>query len=272
MKTAVLTGATGAIGGAIARGLAASGEVGTLALVVRDAARGEALAAQLRSGSLAVRVAVADLVRPASVAACADELRASLGVIDVLINNAAAVPPAREEVDGLEVQWAVNVLSYLVLMTRLLPAMRRGGRVVCVASQLAGGLELADLQSARRPYDPRAVYSATKQANRMLAAEAAADGRGFGEAGVAVVSCHPGVVTSRLLSGLGWASGFDSADAGAALPLRLALGPAEPPSGTFWAGGAPGAVCRFGGDVEGRRALWAACEALVASRVPPLKG
>jgi len=267
MKTVVLTGATGAIGGAIAAGLARSKQVGTIALVVRDEQRGEAIASKLRSSTVKVDVALADLARPASVASCAASLCAKYGKIDVLINNAAVVPEARAEVDGLETQFAVNVLAYHVLARGLLPSMPQGGRVVCVASQLAGGLDLNDLQSAKKRYDARAQYSTTKQANRMMATEAAAKGRGFTEAGVIVTSCHPGVVTSPLLKNLGFGSGFNSAEQGAALPLQLALDPKAPKSGTFWAGPTHGKICQFGGDMKGRTALWQACEELAAARM-----
>ena len=267
-KTVVLSGATGAIGGAIATGLAVSGAVSTLALVVRDQARGEALASKLRSPSLRVEVALADLARPASVAACAVDLCQRLGKVDALINNAATVPETREEVDGVEMQFAVNVLAYHVLMCGLLPAMPRGGRVVCVASQLAGGLDLTDLQTQKKRYQATSVYSMTKQANRMLAAEAAQPGHGFAEAGVSVVSCHPGVVTSTLLQNLGFGSGSDSPADGAKLPLQLALGAKEPLSGTFWSGRSShqGKLCQFGADAKGRAVLWAACEDLVGAR------
>lgn len=266
-KTVVLTGSTGAIGGAVAAGLASSKQVSTLALVVRDAAKGERIAAPLRSSSLKVDVVVADLARPASVAECAAHLRDTYGTIHALINNAAIVPPTREEVDGLECQFAVNVVAYLVLMRGLLPAMPKGGRVVCVASDFAGGLDLGDLQTSKKPYDVRAVYRTTKQANRMIAAEAAAEGRGFSESGVSVVSCHPGVVTSSLLRNLGFGSGFDTAESGAALPLQLAIGPHEPPTGTYWgAGASAGCLCSFGKDVNGRVALWRACEEMAAAR------
>ena len=43
-KTVVLTGATGEIGGAIAAGLARSKQVAVLVLIVRDEAKGEAIA------------------------------------------------------------------------------------------------------------------------------------------------------------------------------------------------------------------------------------
>ena len=261
-----LTGATGEIGGAIATGISQHKHVSTLVLLVRDATRGEQIASKLRSSTLSVEVALADLAKPASIVACAKVLREKFGRIDVLVNNAATVPTTRHEVDGIETQFAVNVLSYFVLMRALLPSMPTGGRVVCVASNLAGGLDLDDLQSAKRPYNARATYSMTKQANRMIAAEAAAAGRGFREAGVSVTSCHPGVVTSTLLQNLGFGSGFDTAVQGAALPLKLALGPTEPTSGTFWSGGASGKVCEFGRDLPRRTALWEACEQLAAAR------
>ena len=56
-----------------------------------------------------------------------------------------------------------SVLGCFVLMRELLPAMPRGGRVVCVASELAHGLNLDDLQSRKlEPYHPISVYAASK--------------------------------------------------------------------------------------------------------------
>ena len=43
-----------------------------------------------------------------------------------------------------------------------------------VASTLASGLDVRDLQSANSSYSAQGVYAKTKQANRMLCAEAAA--------------------------------------------------------------------------------------------------
>ena len=113
-----------------------------------------------------------------------------------------AQPPRREEVEGLELQFATNVLAYFVLMRSLLPAMTRGGRVVLVASQLTNELDLGDLQSRRGAAAESHVvrYAKTKTAVRMLAAEAAAPGRAFAEQGVAVVACQ--VALSRMSIGV----------------------------------------------------------------------
>ena len=98
----------------------------------------------------------------------------------------------------------------------------------------------------------------------MLAAEAAAPGRAFAEQGVAVVACHPGIVTSTLLRNLGFERGFDTAAVAAQTPLRLALGP-EVASGTFHAN-KKAVKCKFADEHGARAALWEACEALAAER------
>ena len=235
-KVVVVTGSTGVIGTAIAKGVAQANfitpTVSHLILIVRNTHRGEKIAAPLRSKSLVVEVISADLSHVPSIVKAGAQICSTYPYVSVLVNNAAVVSTRREEVDGLECQFATNVLAYHALAKVLLPAMTSGGRVVHVASNLAGGLDLADLQSRRGDYDARAVYSRTKQAARMLAAEAAMDGRGFKEAGVLVTACHPGVVTSTLLENLGYHSGIDAAPTAAQTPLRLALGPAMP-SGTY---------------------------------------
>lgn len=265
-KVIVMTGSTGAIGQAIVNGVAFSNRltktVSRLILIVRNNYRGERIAEPLRSQALKVDVHIADLSRPSSVAACAASLCEKYPRIDVLVNCAAVAPPRREVTpDGLEESFATNVLAYFVLMRGLLPAMGHGGaRVVLVASNVAGGLNLADLQSESGSYNVTDVYAKTKQANRMIAAEAAEPGRGFAEARISVTSCHPGVVSSTLLENLGFGTGRDAAASAAQTPLKLALGPAAQ-SGTFWSGKQQ-LACSFSADKAGRQALWEACERL----------
>ena len=272
-KVVVMTGATGVIGEAIAEGFKTANlmapTVSRLILICRSAARGEKVAAKLRGSLMKVDVIVADLSSPSSVSACATELAAKHPKIDVLVNNAAVVPTRREETaDGLEMQFAVNVLAYFALMRGLLPSMSSGARVVLVASNLAGGLDTSNLQcKGMDPYRATDVYSRTKQANRMLAAEAAMPGRGFAEKGVLVTSCHPGVVTSPLLQNLGFSSGFQPAASGAQTPLKLALS-VPPENGSFWVDKQK-TKCKFASDLAGRQALWEACEALVGGVVSP---
>lgn len=286
-KVVVLTGCTGAVGAAIAAGIGLANRitptVGLLILIVRDSkARAEKIASPLRNQGLRIDILVADLAVPSEVASCIAEVCAACPRIDVLISCAAEVPPTRQEVaveDGgsaagggglaLERQFATNVLAPFALMTGLRPSFASKSRVVLVSdAKLAGGLDLTDLQSARdaEHYDVKAVYSKTKQAVRMLAAEAACAGRGFED--VLVTSCHPGVVDSTLFRSLGLGSSgrpTESTATAAKTPLYCALGPAPPTSGTFWSGKQQ-VKDALVADAEARRALWDACAAMLPQK------
>lgn len=85
MRTALITGGTSGIGLSFARALAREGV--DLVLVARDAARLDAVAADLRRDhGVDVDVVPADLGNPADVDAVAGRLRT--GAVDVLVNNA----------------------------------------------------------------------------------------------------------------------------------------------------------------------------------------
>ena len=105
---------------------------------------------------------------------------------------------------------------------------------------------------------------ALEEASASLGYDGDAAGRAFAEQGVAVVACHPGIVTSTLLRNLGFERGFDTAAVAAQTPLRLALGP-EVASGTFHAN-KKAVKCKFADEHGARAALWEACEALAAER------
>jgi short-subunit dehydrogenase len=169
-RTALVTGATGGLGRAIARALA--GEGARLVVTGRDQQELDALVHQL--GARTVR---ADLTDPAEVDRLADEA----GEIDVLVNNAgvifyAAFPELSRE--QLERAVALNVTAPLLLTHRLLPGMLERGRghVVMIGS-LAGHLYPA-FQS---------VYATTKAAVVGLGRSLRAELRGS-PVGVSVVS------------------------------------------------------------------------------------
>ena len=82
-KTALVTGASGGIGGAIARALHAQGATVALSGTRRDAL--ESLAAELKER---VHVVVADLSDPASTEALVKVAETALGKLDILVNNA----------------------------------------------------------------------------------------------------------------------------------------------------------------------------------------
>src|SRR5690606_32738841 len=87
-KVALVTGATQGIGRAIAETLARSGCAGLL-LTGRDAARGEAVAAEMAGLGTPSRFVAGDLADPALPPRLVEECLRAFGRIDVLVNVAA---------------------------------------------------------------------------------------------------------------------------------------------------------------------------------------
>jgi NAD(P)-dependent dehydrogenase (short-subunit alcohol dehydrogenase family) len=255
-QVALVTGATGAIGQAIARQIAArSGYAVTL--VARDRRKAESAVQEIVrvTGNPAVRYELVDLSRRAEVYALAARWQ---GPLHVLVNNAAASPRRRQETpEGIEVQLATNVLSYF-WMTRAFLEILRGSapaRVVNVASYYAGDLELDDLEFRRRPYDNQRAYRQSKQADRMLTVAFAERLTGDG---IAVNACHPGDVNSRLSNDLGF-GGHERPDEGAETPVWLATTPAgQENSGKYYEHRRE-SRCRFSGDRQAIERLYEIC-------------
>lgn len=133
-KTALVTGASGGIGGAIARALHAQG-----ASVALSGTRAEALEAVASELGDRAYVTPANLGDPASVEALVGAAEAALGQIDVLVNNAGLTR------DGLAMRmkdedWQqvldVNLTAAFRLSRGVLRGMmkRRNGRIIGITS------------------------------------------------------------------------------------------------------------------------------------------
>jgi len=135
-KTALVTGATGGIGGSIARALHAQGAA--VALSGRDAQKLEQLAAELGTRSYACPC---DLADRGQVAKLVDAAVAKLGRLDILVNNAGLTKDNLFMVMKDE-QWddviAVNLTATFMLMRAAARAMMRAktgyGRIINVSS------------------------------------------------------------------------------------------------------------------------------------------
>jgi short-subunit dehydrogenase len=144
-RTVLLTGATGGLGGAIARALAARG-----ASVVLTGRRAEPLAAL--AAELGGRAIAADLAEPGAPDALLDEA----GDVDVLVANAGL--PASGELASFspaEIDRAltVNLRSPIMLAHRLAPALTARG---------SGHLVFVSSLSGRSAGPHSSLYSATK--------------------------------------------------------------------------------------------------------------
>lgn len=218
-KVFLLTGATGAIGKAIAQQLAIL-KNSEVVLVCRNQSKAKSAVKEIvrASDNPNVRYELADLSRYDQVLELAMRWR---GPLHVLINNAAATPRTRvETAEGIELQFATNVLGYFWMMVVFSDILKAStpARIVNVASYWAGGLDMNDLEFTRRKYNNDTAYRQSKQANRMLSAAFAKKLEPYG---IAVNACHPGDVNSTLSNNLGF-GGHETAGQGAETPVWLA--------------------------------------------------
>ena len=128
-KVAVISGATGAIGGAFARRLAAAGA--DLLLLGRRRDVLDRLAAELASSVGTVETLAGDLIEEADIEAVRDRALALFAGVDLLVHSlgvfrAGAVEEAPAQ--DLDLQWNVNFRAPYLLTQRLLPSLleRRG--------------------------------------------------------------------------------------------------------------------------------------------------
>ena len=135
-KTALVTGATGGIGGAIARALHVQGAA--VAVSGRQVDKLEALAAELKER---VHICPCDLASKEQVGKLVDDAAGKLGRVDILVNNAGLTKDNLFMVMKDE-QWddviAVNLTSTFMLMRAAARAMMRAktgyGRIIKLAS------------------------------------------------------------------------------------------------------------------------------------------
>jgi retinol dehydrogenase-12 len=94
--------------------------------------------------------------------------------LDILINNAGISSRSKNLNDaGVELTFAINVLGHHYLTKLLIDLLEKSSpsRIINVASDYAGGLDLYDINYDKRNYDATAAYKQSKQANRMLTRE-----------------------------------------------------------------------------------------------------
>ncbi len=174
-KVAVVTGAAGGIGFAVAKALMAAGAKGVAMADLQP----EPLAARAKEiGGLACPTDVSD---EAAIQALAAKAEAAYGPVDLFVSNAGISPkPPRDDDNGhWAQQWGVHVMAHLFAARAVAPGMaaRGGGKLVNVAS--AAGI-LMQMNSA--------VYTATKHGAVGLAEWLAVE---WGPKGVSVAVVCP---------------------------------------------------------------------------------
>jgi len=253
--TAIITGATGAIGKAIASQIAAKGF--RVVIIARNEGKAKRVVREIIKVTTNPDVSyeIADLSRLFEIRELAARWK---GPLHVLVNNAAVTQRSRMETpEEIEMQFATNVLGYFWMTQAFQETLHSSApaRIVDVASYWAGGIDLEDLEFKRRIYSNRAAYRQSKQANRMLAV---AWSQRLMPKGVSINTCHPGDVISTLSKNLGfW--GSETPDKAAATPVWLATDPAGGQMTGKYFEHQHEARCRFGEDFNGVEALYQMC-------------
>jgi NAD(P)-dependent dehydrogenase (short-subunit alcohol dehydrogenase family) len=183
-RVALVTGASGALGGALARRLLDQGE--RVALLDRDAGRLERHFPELRSARERARAFSVDLADAGAVARAVDEITGAFGRIDAAFNIAGAFRGGADVASTTDADWQLlldaNFRSTLHVCRAVVPGMRErgGGAIVNVGSKasLAGDAGVA-------------AYAVAKTAVLRLTESLAAEGK---RDGVRVNCVLPGTI------------------------------------------------------------------------------
>jgi NAD(P)-dependent dehydrogenase (short-subunit alcohol dehydrogenase family) len=199
-RTVLVTGGTGGIGYQTARVLAQWGA--QVIITGRQADAGEQAAAAIRrdSGHDQVRFLQADHATVGGNQQLADQVRAEVSRLDVLVNNVGGLYQTRwETADGYEATLAMNFVGPFALTGELLPLLQASAPARCI-NVVSAGFKMwkmdpfQDLHSTQR-YVSGDVYAHTKLLN--VLASLALAGRLPAEQ-VTVNLVHPGLAWTQM--------------------------------------------------------------------------
>ena len=219
-RIAIITGAYGKIGRAIAEKIASQNNYRVVLVGRHESSLINTVETIISiTNNNSVSYEVVDMSSKKSIQKLAKNWE---GPLHVIVNNAATTPRQRIDTkDGIEMQFATNVLGYMWMM-KFMSLFMIGvddARIINVASYWAGGLDINDVEFKTRRYNNDTAYRQSKQADRMLSK--AFSGLLF-DNHITVNSCHPGDVNSKLSNNLGF-GGNETPSQGAETPAWLAL-------------------------------------------------
>jgi NAD(P)-dependent dehydrogenase (short-subunit alcohol dehydrogenase family) len=165
-RVAVVTGATGVLGGAVARGLAEAGA--SVAVLSRSPQRADALATELRQGGADAQGLVADVLDEEQLVLARDASLEFWGRIDILVNAAGGNIPAATVDEGLFFELSTDAFRDVVRLNldgTLLP-VRVLGEAMRAEPFPEGGRSIVNFSSmaARRAMTRVLGYGAAKAA------------------------------------------------------------------------------------------------------------
>jgi 3-oxoacyl-[acyl-carrier protein] reductase len=195
-KVALITGGSRGIGAAIAKRLAADGASVAITYAKDTTAASAVVKAIESTGGKAIAIQ-ADAAHPKAINAAVEKIVATLGKLDVLVNNAGtAIPKLFEDTTLEEMDHMIdlNFRGILVATQAALKNMNNGGRIIMIGSCVG-----------ERNLTPGLVaYAATKGAVKMFTQGLS---REVGSRGITVNNVQPGPIDTDLNPAAGdWAA------------------------------------------------------------------
>lgn len=186
IKTAIVTGASGGIGGAIAGRLAADGFSVIAHYSGNSAKADEAVEGIKKAGGKAVAMA-ADISRPEDVKQLFLKSKEAFGDVNVVVNTAGIMPLspiAKGDIDAFDKVIATNLRGSYLMMSEAANHVVDGGRIVMFSSSVVA-----------KNFPSYGAYIASKAAVEGLVKVMANE---VGERGITVNAVAPGPVGTEL--------------------------------------------------------------------------
>lgn len=226
-KVALITGANKGLGLEIARQL---GQQGIIVVLGARQGKAEAPAAALRAQGLDAHTVELDVTQAADIAALPSFFQDTFGRLDILVNNAGVQldvgPGFDTSPDALRQTYEANVIGPYTITQALLPLLRQApaGRIVNQSSILGS---LATIGAGQGGDWATPGYASSKAALNMLTVVLAQHSN---NTNLKVNAAHPGWVKTDL----GGPGALLEVSEGARTAVRLALLPADGPTGQFF--------------------------------------
>jgi 3-oxoacyl-[acyl-carrier protein] reductase len=137
-KTAVVTGASGGIGQAVAERLARDGFAVVLNYAGNADKANQAVTKIKSEGGSAIAVR-ADVSKPEEVARLFEETAAAFGGVDVVVNSAGIMPLApiqQGDIEGFDKVIAINLRGTFLVMSEAAKHLSDGGRIIAFSSSV----------------------------------------------------------------------------------------------------------------------------------------
>jgi NAD(P)-dependent dehydrogenase (short-subunit alcohol dehydrogenase family) len=224
-QVALITGANKGLGLEIARQL---GQQGLTVVLGARMGKGAAPAAELRAQGLDAHDITLDVTSAQDIATLPTFFETQFGRLDVLVNNAGVQLDQGPDVsaDALRQTYEANVIGPYAITQALLPLLRQApaGRIVNQSSILGS---LTAISQGQGGSWTTPGYTSSKAALNMLTVVLA---QHLADTAIKVNAAHPGWVKTDL----GGENAPQSVAEGAKTAVRLALLPADGPTGSFF--------------------------------------